>query len=100
MQAMMYPVKRPCTQPGIGSIPNGNGVGVPSLAHRSKSPSRHPPLSEFIQSEADMATIKRNTENKHSKNASTFIGLGCETVVIVVDILVLCLEISISSKRL
>lgn len=100
IQAMMYPVKRPRIQPGIGSIPNGIGLGVPSLTHRSKSPSRHPPLSELIQLEADRETIKRNTADKHSKNASTFIGLGWETVVIVVDIVEVYLEIYISSKRL
>ena len=86
-QVMIYPVKRPLIHPGTASIPNGRGVGVPSFAHRSRSPSLHPPSSELIQSDAVMATIIRKQANKHNKNPITFIGLGFDVVTIVVDIL-------------
>ena len=92
---MIYPVKRPLIHPGTASIPNGRGVGVPSFAHRSKSPSRHPPSSELIQSDAVMATIIRKQANKHNKNPITLIGLGFEVVTMVVDI-----SMTVSLKRL
>ena len=62
MRPMMYPVNRPWMHPGTASIPKGNGVGVPSLAHRSKSPSRQLPWSVLIQSEADIETIMRKKQ--------------------------------------
>ena len=76
MHATMYPEKRFWTHPGTGFIPKGKGVSAPSLAHRSKSPSRQLPWSVLIQSEADIETIIRKNEKKNNKNAKTFAGLG------------------------
>ena len=86
MLANMYSVKRPRKHPGTASIPKGKGVGVPSNTHCSNSPSRQPPESVLIQFEAAIATTMRKKENKHNRNATTFIGLGFEVVVILVDI--------------